>query len=96
MVVEKATDSATSAVHHQHFSVSYEFPVHFTEDLFDQRNPVLRDTLGRLEPEKRHRLIVFIDDGLTKAMPDLKAEGPPKPPSNAEGEGETDEPMIRI
>ena len=71
MVAQMATDSETSAVHQQRFSVTYEFPVHFTEDLFDPGNPVLRNTVGRLEPDKRHRLIVFIDDGLTRSMPDL-------------------------
>jgi 3-dehydroquinate synthase len=71
MVMSKATHAGTSAVHLQRFSVEYQFPVHFTENLFSPRNPVLRDTLCRLEPDKRHRCIIFIDDGLSAALPDL-------------------------
>lgn len=71
MAMSKATDTGTSAVHLQKFSVDYEFPVHFTDGLFSVDNPVLRDTLCRLEPAKRHRCIVFLDDGLTAAMADL-------------------------
>jgi 3-dehydroquinate synthase len=48
----------------QRFSVPYEYPVHFTEQLFSPGNPTLRDTVRRLEPQRRHRCIVFVDDGL--------------------------------
>lgn len=71
MVMSKATDTGASAAHLQKFSVTYEFPVHFTADLFSTGNPVLRDTLCRLEPDKRHRCIVFLDDGLSSSLPDL-------------------------
>jgi len=57
----------------QRFEVSYEFPVYFTNDLFDVENSVLRDTLTRLEPEKRHRCLVFVDDGVLSSHPGLKA-----------------------
>ena len=43
----------------------YEFPVVFTEGVFDPENPALRDVLCRLEPHKRHRVVVFVDDGLS-------------------------------
>ncbi len=69
--MDKATESDVSAVRLQKFSVSYEFPVHFTEDLFGPDNPVLRDTLCRLEPDKRHRCIVFVDDGVAASLPHL-------------------------
>ena len=62
------------AVYMQRFQVAYDFPVHFTERLFDPENPVLRDTLARLEPKKRHRCLVFIDDGVLSARPTLKAD----------------------
>lgn len=71
MVMSKATQTGASSVHLQKFSVEYEFPVHFTENLFSPANPVLRDTICRLEPEKRHRCIVFVDDGLTVSLPGL-------------------------
>lgn len=57
----------------QRFSVPYEFPVVFTEDVFDPANPALRDVLCRLEPAKRHRAIFFVDDGLLGTRPGLLA-----------------------
>jgi 3-dehydroquinate synthase len=55
----------------QRFAVSYEFPVVFTSALFDLRNPVLVETLRRLEPGRRHRCIAFVDDGLLAVRPGL-------------------------
>lgn len=56
----------------QRFQVSYQFPVHFTRSLFDPNNTVVADTLSRLEPAKRHRCLVFIDDGVLSIKPGLK------------------------
>ncbi len=55
----------------QQFAVSFEFPVVFTEGLFRPDNTVLADTLRRLEPDKRHRCLVFVDQGLLAVHPDL-------------------------
>lgn len=55
----------------QRFSVPFEFPVAFTEGLFDPANPTLIDSLAYREPEKRHRCLVFIDDGVLAVRPDL-------------------------
>ncbi len=55
----------------QRFKVAFEYPVYFTDKLFDTDNPVLVQTLCQLEPEKCHRIIVFVDDGLLQAQPDL-------------------------
>ncbi len=57
----------------QRFSVPYEFPVVFTEGLFAPDNPVLRDTMCMLEPQREHRLVVFIDEGVVEARPELPA-----------------------
>jgi 3-dehydroquinate synthase len=57
----------------QRFAVQYEYPVHFTRDLFDPANPVLVDTLARLEPCRRHRAIVFVDDGVLRIRPGFAA-----------------------
>lgn len=63
-----ATPARTGQTHAntqwQRFAVPYEFPVVFTEGLFDPGNPALRDALCRLESTKRHRVVVFVDDGL--------------------------------
>ena len=64
---------AGEALRWQRFQVAYEFPVHFTRGLFRPENPILADTLSRLEPEKRHRCLVFVDDGVLSSRPDLKA-----------------------
>lgn len=62
------------SVHLQRFSVEYDFPVYFTDRLFAPENSVLVETLARREPEKCHRCLVFIDDGVLSARPALKAE----------------------
>jgi 3-dehydroquinate synthase len=67
-------DPVKSTVHLQWFAVAYEYPVHFTEFLFDPANPVLVEALARHEPERRHRCVVFVDDGLLEACPGLVDE----------------------
>ena len=63
-----------TSVYLQRFAVSYEYPVHFTNRLFDPANPILKDTLTRLEPNRCHRCLVFVDDGLVGARPGLLAD----------------------
>lgn len=63
-----ADDQAT---YWQSFAVRFDFPVCFTRRLFDPENPAFVDTLCRLEQDKRHRVLVFVDDGLAAAQPDL-------------------------
>jgi 3-dehydroquinate synthase len=55
----------------QSFSVSYQFPVVFCRELFRPESTVLVDVLARIEPTKRHRVLVFIDRGLAEAQPAL-------------------------
>ncbi len=66
-----ANPGVTSTVYWQEFSVPYRYPVHFTEKLFDPRNPLLAEVLAMLEPGRRHRALVFVDDGVAAALPDL-------------------------
>ena len=61
---EAAVTETSGAVYHQRFNVPFEYPVHFTEHLFSPHNPTLRDALRRIEADRRHRCIVFVDDGL--------------------------------
>lgn len=61
---------ARTNTHWQRFAVPYEFPVVFTEGVFDPENPALRDVLCRLEPAKRHRVAFFVDDGLGEPLLD--------------------------
>lgn len=58
----------------QRFSVPFEFPVFFTENLFDSQNTTLIKALCRLEAERQHKAIVFLDDGLVSSRPELVNE----------------------
>ncbi|HEY8610389.1 MAG TPA: 3-dehydroquinate synthase [Roseomonas sp.] len=58
----------------QRFAVSYEYPVIFTARVFDPRNPILADTVARIEPDRRHRCLVFLDSGLSARRSLLAAE----------------------
>ncbi len=57
---------------HQRFAVAYEYPVHFTHDVFDPGNRILVDTLG---PPARgpHQVLVALDAGVALANPHLLA-----------------------
>ena len=69
-----ASVAPASAVYVQRFTVAYEYPVCFTERLFAPDNPTLVDALSRTEPARRHRCLVFVDDGLLAARPGLSEE----------------------
>ncbi len=71
MTTDVRSTQSQTATHWQRFAVPYEFPVVFTEGVFDPENAALRDVLCRLEPAKRHRVVVFVDDGLTSDTPPL-------------------------
>src|ERR1700730_5604389 len=58
-------------VYLQSFDVRFEYPVHFTRDLFDPENGTLADSIARLEPSLRHRVAVLIDNSVSAAMPIL-------------------------
>ncbi len=73
-VTSPTRDLGEDSVHWQRFAVAFDFPVHFTRGLFDPSNPVLAETLARLEPARRHRCLVFLDDGLLAVRPQLVEE----------------------
>jgi len=60
-----------SAVYLQSFAVHYEYPVCFTESLFEHDNPVFRETLLRREPKRRHRFVAFVDSNVAASFPSL-------------------------
>jgi 3-dehydroquinate synthase len=70
-MLEPERPSATMHVQRQSFAVSYDYPVYFTRNAFDPANLCLRHALTRLEPGKRHRAAVFVDEGVTLAWPEL-------------------------
>jgi len=55
----------------QQLGVSWQFPVVFTQELFDTDNLTLLNTVIQKEPDKRHRLLFFVDGGVMAADPEL-------------------------
>jgi 3-dehydroquinate synthase len=58
----------------QSFSVTYEYPVVFTRDAFALGNRSLVDVLSRRESHKRHRCLIFVDQGILTSLPDLASQ----------------------
>lgn len=55
------------------FSVTFDFPVHFTENAFSPDSDLLCRVFDKLNEGRRHRVAVFIDSGLAEAQPGLEA-----------------------
>lgn len=60
-----------ATIYIQSFSVPFEYPVYFTNDLFSPDNPVLRTVVDRLNEGRRHRFVAFVDAGVAAAHEDL-------------------------
>lgn len=56
------------------FSVPFAFPLHFTEQVFAPANPLFADTVSRLEPARRHRVLAVLDEGVAATNPGLADE----------------------
>jgi 3-dehydroquinate synthase len=56
-------------VYFQSFSIPFEYPVYFTRDAFDPDNETVAAAVARLEPVRRHRVLVVVDEGLEAARP---------------------------
>lgn len=65
------SETQNGSVVWQEFAVPFRFPVAFTEGLFDPENRLLVDCLAHREPEKRHRCLVFVDEGMAAASPKI-------------------------
>lgn len=74
MNIDKTHRAAPTAIAWQRFSVEWDYPVAFTRSLFAPENPLLAEMIARREPEKRHRALAYIDDGLAHARPELPTE----------------------
>lgn len=57
--------------YNQEFTVSYNYPVHFTHNVFNQNNRLLVDTINRLNENRQHRVQIFVDSGVAKTWPNL-------------------------
>jgi len=63
-----------AAVYQQEFTIRYDYPVYFTERVFDRDNPVFEHALARREAGKRHRFAVFLDANVAASWPALAHE----------------------
>lgn len=63
-----------AAVYQQEFTIRYDYPVYFTERVFDRDNPVFEHALCRREAVKRHRFAVFLDANVAASWPALPHE----------------------
>ena len=70
-MLEPKQNADTTDSHMQSFVIRYDYPVYFTRDMFDPDNPCLTQALARIEPDKRQRMAMFVDEGVIFAMPDL-------------------------
>lgn len=61
------------SLHWQRISVPFDYPVHFTRAVLAAANEVLVEAIARREPQRRHRLLAVIDDGVVRAWPDVAA-----------------------
>jgi len=53
------------------FDVPFRFPVYFTSGAWHPENRAVRDAICRLEPDRRHRVLVVIDEQVALAQPAL-------------------------
>ena len=51
-------------IYHQKIVVNFDYPVIFTQGLFELDNPIFAGTLSRKEPDRIHNVIVYIDSGV--------------------------------
>lgn len=57
----------------QRFAVEFEYPVHFTHDLFAGHNPLLEQVLSRRLGNDVPKVQVFIDRGVARSWPQLRS-----------------------
>lgn len=56
------------------FSVPFRFPVYFTRDAWHPDNPAVVEAMSRCESNRRHRVLVVIDEQVARAQPLLTSQ----------------------
>lgn len=68
---QEAAPAPASDVWLQTITVSYDYPVYFTADVFAPANPDLAAAIARKEPARRHRLLLVVEGNVAEAWPAL-------------------------
>jgi len=71
--VEPPAAAANTIIHQQAFTIEYRYQVAFTRGLFQTANDTLRAVLADPTAHQPPRCLVYIDEGLEAACPDLPA-----------------------
>jgi 3-dehydroquinate synthase len=71
-IVPESESGFSKRTFQQRFSVSYDFSVSFTRDVFDKDNAALVDAVGNCDQGARNLLAFVIDEGVEREMPDLR------------------------
>jgi 3-dehydroquinate synthase len=69
--LEKLESPGESRAFVQRFSVSYEFPVYFSRDVFSSGNTTLIEAIRSPATTRKSRLVVYLDEGVAREMADL-------------------------
>ena len=65
-------DNSLKQKYLQKFLVEFNYKVHFTRNLFEPGNSTLAAIIAKHNPKKRHKVLVFLDEGLAQKIPSLK------------------------
>lgn len=64
----------TADIFAQKFDVTFDYPVCFTRGAFRTDNPLVAETIDRLGEGRRHRVLVYVDEGVAAAHPRLTSQ----------------------
>jgi 3-dehydroquinate synthase len=67
-------DFRPAELHEQRFRVDFDYPVVFGHSVLATAEPTLAWAVARKEPERRHPILVVLDQGLLDARPELASE----------------------
>ena len=70
-VFKKLKAPVEAQTYSQCFTVTYEYPVYFTRDIFYPSNSILAEAVNRIPSSNKPRIAFFVDDGVARRMPDL-------------------------
>jgi len=59
---------------HQRVQVTYDYPVHFTDDVFSADNPIVRELCRASVGRTSAKVLTVIDGGLTSVFPELVSQ----------------------